>query len=126
MTFIADELGFASSLRNAHEIPRSSMFRGLAAQYVDMMPTISAIGLHDLGALIRVSVKGERKDKVPRSRQVPPNGMLRLITAVPKSKDAGPALPKTDRQGFGSMDANALKKLATHRKQNSAGIGRPN
>ena len=64
----------------SHEIPRSSMFPGLAAQYVDMMPTISKIGLHDLGALIRVGEKGERKDKVPRSLQlatclqVPPNG----------------------------------------------------
>ena len=129
MTFIADELGYAqfdSSLGNAHEIPRSSMFRGLAAQYVDMLSTISGIGLHDLGAFIRVGDKGERKDNVPRSRQVPPNGMLRLITVAPKSTDPGPALPKTDRQGFGSMDANALRKLATHRKNNSAGIGRPN
>ena len=128
MTFIADELGYAqfdSSLGNAHEIPRSAMFPGLAAKYVDMMPTISGIGLHDLGAMIRVGQKGERKDRVPRQRQVPPNGMIRLITAAPKSTDAGPALPTTDRQGFGSMDANALRKLATHRKQNSAGIGRP-
>ena len=57
---------------------------------------------------------------------MPPNEMLRLITVAPKSTAPGPALPKTDRQGFGSMDANALRKLATHRKQNSAGIGRPN
>ena len=87
----------------------SAMFPGLAAQYVDMMPAISGIGLHDFGAFIRVGDKGERKDIVPRSLQVPPNGMLRLITVAPKSTDAGPALPKTDRQGFGSMDANALR-----------------
>ena len=76
------------------------------------MPIIAGIGLHNLGAFIRISTLGERMDKQQRTLAVSPCGMLRLITAALRSSDAAPLLPKVDKQGFGSMHANTFRALA--------------
>jgi len=86
------------------------------------------VGWCDLGGCINVETLSARKDKQVRPGMlsaVP--GLMRNATqadADPSTK-AKPRFPNTDKSGFGVLTNLTLTTFAEHRRQNSAGIGRP-
>jgi len=92
------------------------------------LPNPANVGWCDLGGCINVETLSARKDQQMRPNMlstVP--GLMRNATqadADPSTR-AKPRFPNTDKSGFGVLTNLTLTTFAEHRRQNSAGIGRP-
>ena len=122
----ADELGFAQldwSTGNCYELSPSQVFPGLS--FVSDLHRPLGFGFLDLGGVAHVGTLKERKDNHVRRGNTPARPLARDLTqAQAKKSDSAIALPYTDKNGFGFIDAAKLVEYTRHRKEHSAGLGR--
>jgi hypothetical protein len=122
----ADELGFAQldwSTGNCYELSPSQVFPGLS--FVSDLHRPLGFGFLDLGGVAHVGTLRERKDNHVRRGNTPARPLVRDLTqAQARRSDSAIALPHTDKNGFGFIDAAKLVEYTRHRKEHSAGLGR--
>ena len=128
--WMAEKTGFVQldvSLGNLHLIPWELTSPWLDATVRNRMPEPGGAGWCDLGGCIYIGTQSERSDRQQRSssRTAVP-GLMRIATQTDAPATAKrPRFPKTDKQNFGVMTSATLNQFAEHRRQNSAGNGRP-
>jgi hypothetical protein len=129
--WMCKELGWVQldgSLGNLYTLSWSQLAPGLTA---GQMPEPAGIGFCDLGGSMYIGTLSERKDKQARTTSSAiPTPLMRGRTQADPARDA--KKPRISCSGHGLGENNVgiltnelLRQLAQHRKQNSAGNGRP-
>jgi len=112
---------------NAHLIPVAVTMPWLADEIRNRMSQVGNAGWCDTGGCIHIGTAGARKDGQTRPQAqavVAPLCRNATQTAAPAAAKK-PRLPGADEHGFGIVTTSILKTFADHRRENSAGNGRP-